>query len=126
MKSSMAPLIAAAFLPSCLAIAAAPLLPGASGILAGAAAALPINLAALAIGAIARRGIPMVAFIGIVAALAIRCAGALLTAVAVHLSAPALLTPAMATLCVLLLVALVGETLLHARRLLTPSESARV
>ncbi len=126
MKLSMTSLIAAAFLPTCLAAAAAPLLPGTTGILAGAAAALPVNLAALAIGAIAQRGVPLVAFIGIIAALAIRCAGALLTAVAVQLTAPALLTPALATLCVLLLVALVGETLLHARRLLTPSESARV
>lgn len=122
--------------PSALALLVAQAVP-LPGITLGALAVLPINLLAVALGALAL-GLaitsnlgPALAFTGIVAGLLVRVAGTLLAAVAIHAVQPEQLTAALATLCALLLAALGGESLLYARRLLAPSsitdspESAR-
>lgn len=124
-------------LPSALALLTAQVVPlsgeTARAVTAGALAALPINLLAVALGALAlglaiTNGLgPVLAFAGVAAGLVVRIAGTVTTAVAIHMLHPELLTSALATLCALLLVALGCESLLYARRLLAPSvsESAR-
>jgi hypothetical protein len=103
------------------------------GLAFGALAVLPINLLAIILGAFAL-GLavssnlgPAVAFAGIVAGLLVRVAGTICAAFAIHAVSPDHLTTALATLCALLLLALGGESLMYARRLLAPSnsESAR-
>lgn len=119
-------------IPSAVVVLASLVIP-LPGLALGAIAVLPINLLALIFGAFAL-GLavssnlgPAVAFAGIVAGLVVRVAGTICAAFTFHAVSPDLLTTALATLCALLLLALGGESLLYARRLLAPSnfESAR-
>ena len=130
-------LAAIAILPSACTLVAAHAFPlsdlTSRSVAAGALTALPINLLAIALSALAlglavTNGLgPVLAFAGVAAGLLVRVAGTVISAFAIHLLHPELLTSALATLCALLLVALGCESLLYARRLLAPSvsESAR-
>ncbi len=118
-----------ALVPAVGAFLALPLLPPAwqAGAALGAAVAIPVTAAAALVSGVALRQAAVVALIGVVAALVVRFAGLALTAIMLHLLAPALLPPALVTLGALLLLALVGESLLCVRRLSAdPAGSPRV
>ena len=115
--------------PSCIAGLISLMLPAsiAFGVSIGAGVALLVNLAAVALAALAMGLSAEIGFVGILAALAVRVVGTLLAAAVIHLLAPELLTAVLVTTCVLLLAVLVGESFQYARRFLvhSPSESAR-
>ncbi len=101
------------------------------GILVAAVLLAPVNAVAVAIPAVAGRLQIHLALVGIIAALVVRALGAALVIVAVHLTNPNLLIPALVTCCLLLVTTLASEAYLYARQLqpttsTVPTESARV
>ena len=123
------PVLGIAVLPSVAAALVAPLLPGEAmaGVLTGAALTLPFNLLAVAATSAVIGGDAAVLLVAIIGALAVRVVGIACAGVLLHLLAPALLAPGLITFCILLVTALVAESVWHARRFLAPSttESAR-
>jgi hypothetical protein len=126
---SWKPVLGIAGLPSLAAALLALTLPGTAmaGVLAGAALTLPFNFAAVGATSAVIGGDAAVLLVAIIGALAIRVVGIACVGVLLHLLAPHLLAPALITFCVLLVTALVAESVWHARRFLAPSttESAR-